>query len=104
MPVDNKRNVWTALVRLLCTAVLFSPVMGLPARMAKAVMQHMSIKLDRGLSWILGYCLLSGMVPIAYLLENMIFMRVTRKNVSLWTCLNECAQDFVDAFEAWRGR
>lgn len=52
----------------------------------------------------LGYFLLLGMVLPVHLLENVIFMRVTRKNVSLWTWLNTCVQDFVSAFEAWRGK
>ena len=84
--------------------VVFSPVLGLPALATKLILQRSCTKYDHDLSWILVYCLLGTMMPLTYLLENMIFKRIVRKNLSLWAWFNGCGQDFVDAFERSRGK
>lgn len=104
MSLNNEMQATRALVRLLGATLVFSPVLGLPARVAKLVLQHFCIRQDRALSWMLVYCLLGVMMPLTYWLENMIFKRVTRNGVSLWAWFNKCGQDLVDALDKSRNK
>lgn len=102
MPLNNKTKTWVALVRLIGATVVISPVLGLPARMAKVAVEHSCSRSDRALSWMLVYFVLGLTVPLTYWLENVIFKRVVRKEVPLWAWFNKCGRDFVDAFEESR--